>query len=495
MHEPDPLWDFGPIYQTLHNLKLPAATTTPTQYEDREADDGPEGGVSLGNFNEIWDILGHPRQAADVCVPDLCEFEPCLPEIPARHILDDVADTRAIRWRDEIDGAYLEDSIEPPQLTAAALRTAKRAARRARARERSEQLTASREADTDTATDYESAGEELEALRKSPDRQAVIDRILGRSRPGLYDSPPTSPSPPKQKASLRDIPISNPHLWTPPPTSRSHRPVISTQDGFTPEQRKQSLIKLLRKRYGGQETYLKSPGLLLPQFTTLNTSTIGIHVFIDMSNISIGFHDHLKIARGITRDTFVRRVPMDFHNFSLVLERGRPAAKRVLAGSEKPAVVLEAEALGYETNILERVLKVKELTPRQKKYASRSGGETSGSEKDTGYLNKAAAKRVEQGVDEILHLKILESLIDSSKPSTIVLATGDAAEAEYSGGFLKMVERAMSKGWMVELVSFKLNTSSMYLRSEFRAKWGALFKVIHLDDFAEYLIKEDEVQH
>ena len=184
---------------------------------------------------------------------------------------------------------------------------------------------------------------------------------------------------------------------------------------------------------------------------------------------------------------------MNFHNFSLVLERGRPAAKRVLVGSDHNILIDQAKTLGYETNILERVHKAKELTPRQKKYNSRSAVETSGSETNTGIATRRAEKWVEQAVDEILHLKILESLIDhSEKPSTIVLATGDAAEAEYSGGFLRMVERALEKGWMVELVSFKLNTSSLYRRKEFRSQWGPMFKWVQLDDFAEMLIDEDD---
>ena len=57
---------------------------------------------------------------------------------------------------------------------------------------------------------------------------------------------------------------------------------------------------------------------------------------------------------------------MCFHNFSLVLERGRPAAKRVLVGSDKFPVIQQAKAIGYETNILERVHKAKETTPRRK---------------------------------------------------------------------------------------------------------------------------------
>lgn len=182
---------------------------------------------------------------------------------------------------------------------------------------------------------------------------------------------------------------------------------------------------------------------------------------------------------------------MCFHNFSLVLERGRPAAKRVLVGSDRFPIIQQAKAIGYETNILERVHKAREITPRQRKFQLGSGnsGPSSGSETNTA---TGPEKWVEQAVDEILHLKILESLIDADRPSTIVLATGDAAEAEYSGGFMRMVERALEKGWMVELVSFKLNTSSAYKRKEFRTRWGPLFKWIQLDDYVEYLVDAEE---
>lgn len=479
MVEAAAFWDFDSAINLLTKFPLPKLSLNDTRPEEplNVLGSGHEGG--LGNFDSLWAFLGRPQTVDDVQVPQ----EEAVSD-------GDATDTRAIRWRDEVDGADLEDNIEPPKLTATNARTAKRAARRSRAKERAEQLAATRSGDTDTGTDYESAGEELEALRRSPDRRAVIDNILGRSRPGVNDSPPTSPSPPKPKTTpQREWPVAQPLLWTAPGVpSLSRRPTITPRDGYTFVERKRKLISFLRKKHREQDKFLKSSGLMMPEFTTLNTSSIGIHVFIDMSNISIGFHDCLKMARGMDRDLRVPRIPMDFHNFSLVLERGRPAAKRVLVGSDKNPVVLQAESLGYETNILERVHKAKELTPRQKKYATRSGGETSGSETTTGMTPRAAAKWVEQAVDEILHLKILESLIDTDKPSTIVLATGDAAEAEYSGGFLKMVERALAKGWMVELVSFRLNTSSMYQRADFRAKWGPMFKWVVLDEYAEYLI-------
>ncbi|OCL07435.1 hypothetical protein AOQ84DRAFT_354964 [Glonium stellatum] len=100
----------------------------------------------------------------------------------------------------------------------------------------------------------------------------------------------------------------------------------------------------------------------------------------------------------------------------------------------------------------------------------------------------SAQKWVEQGVDEILHLKILESVVDAEQPSTIVLATGDAAEAEYSDGFMAMVLRALKKGWSVELLSWSKNISQAYRRREFLRRWEGRFRIIELDEYAEDLL-------
>lgn len=201
----------------------------------------------------------------------------------------------------------------------------------------------------------------------------------------------------------------------------------------------------------------------------------------------IGFHDSLKISRGLGLNARIKRQPISFHNLSLALERGRPITKRILVGSDNFPAILEAKSIGYETNILDRVHKAKELTPRQKRYNNNNAGATSSGSETTAVMY-APEKWVEQAVDEILHLKILESVVDAKKPSTIVLATGDAAEAEYSQGFLKMVERAMGKGWKVELCSFRKNISGAYRKREFRGRWGGQFKIIELDDFVEELL-------
>ena len=97
-------------------------------------------------------------------------------------------------------------------------------------------------------------------------------------------------------------------------------------------------------------------------------------------------------------------------------------------------------------------------------------------------------RSLSKALTKYLHMKMLESIVDSKQPSTIVLATGDAAEAEYSGGFLKNVERALSKGWKVELVAWGHSMSYAYRSQHFLEKWKDQFMIIDLDEFSEELL-------
>lgn len=259
-------------------------------------------------------------------------------------------------------------------------------------------------------------------------------------------------------------------------TPKAKKPAKDTPCYKTAVERKAGLMSKLSKQF---------PDFTIDLSAVSKASKISspIHVFVDASNISIGLHDSYKIQHGTPVTTHIKRLPLSFHNFSLILERGRPVAKKVLAGSDRFAAINEAEKLGYEVNILSRVHKAKEYTPRQLKFRNALGP---GGSSEMG--SSISERWVEQCVDEILHLKMLESLIDTDKPATIVLATGDAAEAEYSGGFLKMVERALQKGWSVEVVSFAMNTSFAYKRKEFRARWGDRFRMINLEDYVEEML-------
>ncbi|KLJ09821.1 hypothetical protein EMPG_14751 [Blastomyces silverae] len=297
-------------------------------------------------------------------------------------------------------------------------------------------------------------------------------------------------------------PISAPPLRTSPPWHKSSPAKASKRIepllNCSPTEKRLDLISMLGTRFPKERECLLKLQTPSAKPRKPNFHPAGVHIFVDISNISVGFHDCIKIARAIPINVRVPRVPLSFHNFSLILERGRSISKRVLVGSDRFPAINEAEEIGYEINILERVQKPKDCTPRKKKFLGGNGngrcngakgnnaqGQSSGSETNAG---PRPERWVEQGVDEILHLKILESLVDSEAPSTIVLATGDAAEAEYSDGFLKMVGRALQKGWAVELVSFSTTTSRAYRRKEFRSQWGSQFKLIKLDEYVEHLL-------
>jgi hypothetical protein len=289
--------------------------------------------------------------------------------------------------------------------------------------------------------------------------------------------------------------------------------------------------------------------LLAPAVASNHTAhPEGIHVFVDASNIFVGFYEHLKKLFGL-RQGRIEGLQISFDALVLLLERRRPVAKRVVVGSDARLRAFEtAKAIGYETSILEQVYKDQELSKHQKKLyyqhhaaatSSSSGGGGGGS---GGYAHAsqgpetvadawaaaaaAAAgggnsssssggggsssnrqrhhhqqqrppsparagdpqKWVEQGVDELIHLKMLESIVDAPKPGTMVVATGDAAVAEYSQGFLKMVERALGKGWSVELVAWSEAIGRAYREKAFRARWGDRFRIVELDEFVEVLV-------
>ncbi|KAK4136155.1 hypothetical protein BT67DRAFT_232289 [Trichocladium antarcticum] len=216
-----------------------------------------------------------------------------------------------------------------------------------------------------------------------------------------------------------------------------------------------------------------------------------IHIFIDLSNIIIGFYDSMKESRGIPVNRRVLAPGFAFKNFDTILTRDRNVGKRIVAGSmnsynKRPAYMLQAEELKYEMNILQRVPKPSSPARKRRQKSAPdsavSAPDTSGDDRVSGPLRHG-----EQGVDELLHLKILQSAMDAPSPGTMVVATGDAAHAEYSDGFKKNIERVLGFGWNIELYGWKRNISSAWREPEFAERWGHQFKIVELDRFCEEL--------
>lgn len=243
------------------------------------------------------------------------------------------------------------------------------------------------------------------------------------------------------------------------------------------------------------------------------------------SNILIGFLSYLRrhINRISRKSKYLSHAAL-----ALILERGRPITRRVLATSSPLYQPVDtAEQLGYEVHVLQRVPDEGDIADRQHGSGS-SGGEQGRSmtnspqytpQKAThrhvgsrGHSHKSsvgggtsadsdtnnsltvpvpARRRFrEQGVDELLQLKVhqaIASVDEVPQDATIVLATGDGNVGQYNEeGFLGCVRLALKKGWRVELYAWEGGLSKMWKREFGREK---RFEVHMLDRYAMDLLE------
>ncbi|KAG0042696.1 hypothetical protein BGZ83_000174 [Gryganskiella cystojenkinii] len=159
----------------------------------------------------------------------------------------------------------------------------------------------------------------------------------------------------------------------------------------------------------------------------------------------------------------------DYNYLFDILLRNRDSSRQVLVGSHPLFQDLD-EALDhcYHTIILRRVRKfypgdlgVLPVPIRTSRLASLSDSEMGSCEPGHNPLLSTSG---EQAVDEMLQLKMLETLIDAKQPAIMVLASGDGAESEFGGqGFYDVIRRALDRGWIVEIVSWEDQLSGAYI--------------------------------
>ncbi|UKZ49502.1 hypothetical protein TrVGV298_003749 [Trichoderma virens] len=200
----------------------------------------------------------------------------------------------------------------------------------------------------------------------------------------------------------------------------------------------------------------------------------GVHVFVDMSNIDIGYQRTLKGFRRLDEHTRLSPVPhLNLQFLTKILVRDRPVVAlnvccSTLPGRSEPRYVQQLRDLGYHVDLRER----KRIL---------EGGLTFTGAPDT-------LRFVEDLVDETLQVRIAESVMEYFRtPGTIVLATGDAKPSPHSDGFFSYVERALKMGWNVEVVSWRGNLSLRWIDRQWTAQWHDKFRVILLDEFLDVL--------
>jgi len=99
----------------------------------------------------------------------------------------------------------------------------------------------------------------------------------------------------------------------------------------------------------------------------------------------------------------------------------------------------------------------------------------------------------EQGVDELLQLKLHQAIADVDVPppkATIVLATGDGNVGQFNeDGFLGPVRTALKKGWNVELYAWEEGLSKAWMREFGEGPFKERFKIIGMEQFGADMLE------
>jgi len=184
-----------------------------------------------------------------------------------------------------------------------------------------------------------------------------------------------------------------------------------------------------------------------------------IHVFVDLSNVSIG----AQVFADGKRDVSVR---INVPELVQCVYNGRDVKSRHLITSvadkgRQPAFIRDWEKLGYEVRVQER----------------RGGSE--------------------QMLDEALMVPMQQAMIrfgskDGAGPDqkhhTLVLLSGDGNRNDDHHSFAETIQDALRVGMFVEVWAWKNSVSKVYTQ-EFAQHYGGSFAVRYFDDYRDKIVR------
>jgi hypothetical protein len=283
-----PPFDFAPVYELLESFnpapllsdKAVESVATPLPPISEPSNVPPKSSepANLGDFSQLFEFLrlpiaktgsGHESTESSLTPRSHHSSPPSSIPDEAIHFEEFVDRVKEVRWTDEVVGTELAEQFESepepskgrPHFT------------RHHTRRRSS-LTAS--ADEFLSSSF--------AKRKS---SLTPSKVLTGAK-------------------------SERSLWVPPPTPKIQVDPVIIQPIYllTVEEKKEKLRRKLKERF------------LVDADSLGEKDQSGIHVFVDCSNIIIGFYNALKIKRGFNIRAYTKQAPVSWHSLALILERG-----------------------------------------------------------------------------------------------------------------------------------------------------------------------------
>jgi len=188
---------------------------------------------------------------------------------------------------------------------------------------------------------------------------------------------------------------------------------------------------------------------------------MALHIFWDNSNILGAVQ---IIQEELEPEISPLSLRVHFKNLFDLVFKGRQVVTKVMVGSVPPEcneLWAYAKKLGFNTDLMIRI-------------------------------DDAGVKH-EQAVDELLHLKIANAIIDYDPPQTLVVLSGDSNVSTWGTSFPDQIKRALKKGWEVEVYSARKSISKK-IYDEICNLYPGKISIIYLDDYYKKItfVKEGE---
>ena len=291
-------WDLTPVIDLIYSLSTgeesainlkSSGCSSEAYLKGPHVNAGIENGAQppsrLGNFDKIWQYLNQPL---DLIPPEIPE----IPEIPKGELIDflggddhnDPSPFKAVRWRDELEGADLADNDEnddpqtPSRLTK---QQRKKARRKQRRKDQTEASTAGKVLPSGSEDD---SGKDVQTPR-TPDRKAVIHNILHGD-----STPDTAPGRLRSGKLYKAEPPTNGEAWpvASPQTAKKVVEILRPRKDSVfaaAVAKKAKLIAMLTETFIDERQFLSNISFIQHIGNAEETPLEGIHVFVDISNV------------------------------------------------------------------------------------------------------------------------------------------------------------------------------------------------------------------
>ena len=292
---PEEGWDLTPVIDLIYSLSIGKESAIDLERPDHTSkayleysyvhagiENGAQPLPQLGNFDKIWQYLNQPLDLIPPEVPAAPKGE--LIGFSGDNACNDPSPFKAVRWRDELEGADLADNDENdgPQTPSNLTKQQRKKIRRKQRRK--DQTKFSTDGKVLPSGSEDDSAKDVQAPQIS-DRKAVIDAILHGD-----SIPDTPPSHMRSGKLFRNEPAANGEP-SPVASPQSAQKVVQIlrprkDSAFAiAVAKKAKLIAMLTETFIDERPFLSNISFIQHVGSAVETPLEGIHVFVDISNV------------------------------------------------------------------------------------------------------------------------------------------------------------------------------------------------------------------